>query len=490
MYPSGMEFPVGTDAETQDIIAAALNGEMKEAQAARLAALDAILVQFILLAVTSRVATLRTELESAKATDPSTPSGQVPIYTKQPAKKRKGKPGAKPGYKGACRKPPKRIDRHEDHRLACCPDCSGPLQRCQRSRRRVIVDIPTELRPEATEHTIWRDYCPACKSHVEPVVPDALPKSVIGHRAVALTSWLHYGLGVTIDQIVEIMGYHLQTRLTPGGVMAMWHRLAQILNTWYDQIGKQARQSAVLHADETGWRVQGQTHWLWCFTSQETCYYLVDRSRGSPALQKFFVEAFEGVLVRDFWAPYDALQVGDHQCCLVHLLRELEKVDQHNETDSWQAFAKKLRRLVRDGIRLRKRPDFTPQSYRSRVRRLDDRLIEMATNTYDDADAQRLAKRLSKYRDSLFTFLDHENVPFENNHAERQIRPAVVLRKNSQSNRSEKGAATQSVLMSVYRTLKLRGHDPLAVITEALREYVRTGELPAVPGVAGSVAEG
>jgi len=72
-------------------------------------------------------------------------------------------------------------------------------------------------------------------------------------------------------------------------------------------------------------------------------------------------------------------------------------------------------------------------------------------------------------------------VPFDNNLAERMIRPAVILRKNCQSNRSEKGAAVQAVLMSVYRTLKLRGHDPLATIDSALRAYLTTGQLPPLP---------
>ena len=79
-------------------------------------------------------------------------------------------------------------------------------------------------------------------------------------------------------------------------------------------------------------------------------------------------------------------------------------------------------------------------------------------------------------------------MPFENNLAERMIRPAVILRKNSQSNRSEQGAAVQAVLMSVYRTLKLRGHDPLKVISQALRAYLSTGTLPSLPEPA--VADG
>ena len=75
-----------------------------------------------------------------------------------------------------------------------------------------------------------------------------------------------------------------------------------------------------------------------------------------------------------------------------------------------------------------------------------------------------------------------------NNHGERMIRPAVIIRKNSQSNRSDKGAATQALLMSVYRTLKLRGLDPVRTVSDALRTYLATGQLPALP--VQSVADG
>lgn len=70
----------------------------------------------------------------------------------------------------------------------------------------------------------------------------------------------------------------------------------------------------------------------------------------------------------------------------------------------------------------------------------------------------------------------------DNNYAKHQIRPAVVMRKNSQCNRSGDGANNQAMLMSVYRTLKLRGLDPLETIIDALREYVRTARMPALPG--------
>jgi len=488
VYEGGMECEIGTDAEAKRLVAAALAGRLTATQSEALAELSPVVLSLALLAASERIAEqdgriadLQSKLKVAAVDDPATPSGQKPLYTKPTKPKSKRKPGAKKGHAPARRKTPERIDRREDHRLEACPGCGGPLQRCERTRTRTIEDILEDLRTEVVAHTIHRDYCPGCRKHVEPIVPDALPKSALGHRVMALTAWLHYGLGVTISQVIALLGHHLQTRLSAGGLMAMWARLALILVPWYEEIARQARASAKLHADETGWRVNGQTWWLWCFANGQVCYYMIDRSRGSPALAKFFLTEFDGVLVTDFWAAYNAVCAADKQCCLVHLLRELEKVDMHNESAEWQAFAKKLRRLIRDGIRLRKREDYTPQRYASRIGCIDQRLMTLARADYADADASRLGKRLLRHADQLFTFLDYPDVPFENNFAERMIRPAVIIRKNSLCNRSEKGAAVQAMLMSIYRTLKLRGHNPIAVVANALRTYVQTGKLPALP---------
>ena len=469
------------------LIDAAVRGELTRAQVLRLCKDNPEVITLALLAAGKRIAERDariTELEGngrGAQPSPSTPSGMVPIYTKPNTPKRRKKPGARQGHPGHRRKTPEQIDERETHRLKRCPHCDGRLQRCQRSRRRIIEDIPQEIHPVVTEHTIHRDYCPKCKKHVEPVVPDALPHATIGHHLNALTSWLHYGLGVTIDQIVDILGYHLQTKLTPGGLIDGWRRLSEILLAWYEQIAEAAKNSAYLHADETGWRINGQGCRLWCFANDRNCYYMIEYCRGSPVLQKFFTEAFEGVLITDFWAAYDSVDAADRQKCLPHLLRELEKVDLRNDSAEWQAFAKKLRRLLRDGIRLRKRTDFVPGKFQTRVDRLNARLAKLAGEEPIDGDTRRLTKRLRKYAEFLFTFLDYPNVPHDNNFGERQIRPAVILRKNSQSNRSDRGAATQAVLMSVYRTLKLRGPNPTQTIAYALKTYLTTAQLPPLP---------
>ncbi len=465
---------------TEGLIQAALRGALTQAQAQRLARENREVLVLALLAASKRIAELQRS-SLIPPVSPSTPSGMVPIYTKPNTPKRHKKPGARQGHPGHRRKTPERIDERQTHRLKRCPCCGGPLQRCQHKRKRIIEDIPEVIEPVVTEHTIHRDYCPKCKKHIEPVVLDAMPGATLGHHVIALTAWFHYGLGITIDQVVDILGYHLQTRFTPGGLIDAWRRLSEILLVWYEQIAQEAKNSAYLHADETGWRINGQGCWLWCFANHRNCYYMIDRCRGSPALQKFFTEAFEGVLITDFWAPYESVCAQDRQYCLVHLLRELEKVDLRNDGTQWRAFAKKLRRLLRDGIRLRKRPDFAPGKFQSLVDRLNARLAKLAAEEHLDGDTRRLTKRLGKYAEYIFTFLDYADVAFDNNFAERQIRPAVILRKNSQSNRSDRGAATQGVLMSVYRTLKLRGLNPTKTIANALRTYLATGELPPLP---------
>ena len=470
----------GTAKTLHAIITAALRGQLDESHARRLHHLGPEAVALAMLAASKRIA----ELQGSSQTQPpslSTPSGMVPIHTKPNTPKRFKKPGARKGHPGCRRTRPARIDRRKTHRLKRCPCCGGRLQRCAHKRTRIIEDIPEEIQPVVTEHTIHRDYCPKCRKHVEPVVPDALPRATIGHHLIALTAWLHYGLGVTIDQIIDILSYHLQTELTPGGLIDAWRRLSEILLEWYEQIGQQAKNSAYLHADETGWRVNGQGCWLWCFTNDRNCYYMIEYCRGSPVLQKFFTEAFDGVLITDFWAAYDSVDAADRQYCLPNLLRELEKGDQHNDRAEWRTFAKRLRRLLRDGMRLRKRPDFTSERYQSRIDRLNRRVGELAREEHADDDTRRLTKRLRRYGEYLFTFLDYPYVPADNNFGERQIRPAVILRKNSQSNRSDRGAATQAVLMSVYRTIRLRGLDPTKTIVNALKTYLTTGQLPPLP---------
>lgn len=436
-------------------------------------------VVFALLEMAKRLS----ESQSPPSPGPSTPSGMVPPYQKPPPKNRgKKKSGQKKGHPGARRSVPDHIHHQKKHRAKRCADCGGKLTRCNDTRTRYTEDIP-DIEPEVTEHTIHRDWCATCQKRVEPSVPDALPGATLGVRVLVLSAWLHYALGNTLSQIVEVFNFHLQLKITGGGLIQMWYRLQAILYPWYQQIQQEALKSAVLHGDETGWRVNGKTHWLWSFSTTSLTYFMIDRSRGSPALLKFFIEEFAGTLVTDFWGAYNAVVCALRQTCLVHLLRDLEHVEKYKSpSKNWPAFAKKLRRLLGDAIRLwRQKDELAAETYASRRQRLTIRLQELIDTDWKDVQARRLIKRLRRHQNDLFTFLDQPGVPFDNNHAERSIRPAVIIRKNSYGNRSEHGADCQAVLMSIFRTLKQRGHDPIRTIIDAIRVYLETGQLPPLP---------
>lgn len=486
---------MGTDAavqsELREIIDAALRGRLTEDQAARAVVLGAEAARAVMLAASARIA----ELRGDAAPGPHTPSGAIPPHAKGGrGSRRRKRPGARDGHGGHRRPTPEPDERVEVGELTSCPDCGGPVHAARRRRKRTIEDMPADTGVRATEYSIPGHWCPGCKRHVEPRVSAALPNSTIGNRLAALTTVFHYGLGLTIDQTREVLLSPLRTRVSAGGLVDLWRRIAEVLLPWYEQIGAEARGSAVLHGDETGWRVDGDTHWLWCFCNHASCVYMIDEGRGSEALKKFFTESFHGVLIHDFWSPYASVLLegpGEHQCCLAHLLRELDHVDEHklphkppDRAQEWSAFVKMLRRLLRDGIRLRRREDFTPERYGSRIVRIDERLRRLSAAGYEDPDASRLAARLRRHQDELFTFLDRPEAGvtgWNNNLAERMIRPAVILRKNSQCNRSQRGAATQAVLMTIHRTLKLRGHDPRQAIADALTAYAATGTLPPLP---------
>jgi len=451
------------------------NGPLTEAQAVEIFQQGQEAVVFALL-------TLSAKALKEDSPAPSTPSGMIPPYQKPNRSARKKRPGRKKGHPGSRRAAPLTIDQTITHPLTHCPDCGSVVAKSCETRTRTTEDIPTGITPVVVQHIIERGYCSTCRKIVEAPVPEALPKATIGNHLLALSAWFHFGLGQTISQIVAVLSCHLHFALTPGGLVQMWHRLAAILYAWYEAIGEQAKNSHFLHADETGWRVMGKTFWLWCFTNDRVTYYLIDHCRGSPVLKRFFSDAFSGTLIADFWGAYNRLKVAARQVCFVHLFRELENVLLYKDpSGDWRVFYKKLRRLLRDSLRLRKKDGVSPEEFASAKKRFLSRLDEILKASWQNKNAQRLVKRLRRHRNDLFTFLDHPDVPADNNHGEREIRPAVIIRKNILCNRSEQGAHTQAILMSVYRTLKLRGHDPIKTIAQALATYINTGTLPPLP---------
>lgn len=391
--------------------------------------------------------------QMAKSEDPICPSGMKPAYGKPNRTKRPKKPGRKIGHKGEWRKPPAKIDHYKVHALDTCPKCQTSLGEPIKSRKRHIVDIPP-VNPEVTEHTLHGYWCPACKKVVYAKISDALKNATLGINLIVMTAFLHYWVGVSVRNIVKLLSIFWSFEVSPGGLTQAWVNLASTLKPIYIEIEAAIRNSAVLHADETGWRISGNTFWLWCFTTSKWCYYMIDKSRGSPVIKHVIGTLFKGILICDFWGAYNKIESLAKQRCFFHLFTELKKVDKSNKSKEWKHFRKKLARLLKDAVRLSTQKSTLPvKVFEDRKIRLSIRLDALISGDRSDKDVNRLIKRLIRHRDELFVFLEHENVSPYNNHAEQQIRRPAISRKISQQNRSDRGAEVHAILMTLFRLL-------------------------------------
>jgi transposase len=428
---------------------------------------------------------LKRDLE-AKAQPPdkpgslSTPSAMQPVYSKLPGSKRRRKPGRKKGHPGV-RRPAPVINQTVEHALSECPTCHEPLGKPCGKHSRIIEDIPP-VQPTMTEHVIYEYYCSPCRAKVEAPIAEALPKATLGLNLTLLSAYLHYALGMTTRNICAWLRTFCKFQVTPGGLVLNWQRLAELLTPVYEDLAKAARLCAVLNIDESGWRIAGRTAWIWCFTSATLAYYVLTPSRAAPVVKKVLGSLFQGILVTDFFGAYNRIKAFAKQRCVVHLLREIKQVSLRNHSMEWKLFARRLKRLVHEALKLViARDKISASTYENRVANLHIRLANIFGRSYRDKDCERLAKRLNKHCEELLVFLLHPEVPADNNHAERQIRFAVVMRKNSYGNRSKRGAQAQAILMSICRTCQLRGVDSIAFLTASVAAAIRNGSPLPIP---------
>ena len=174
-----------------------------------------------------------------------------------------------------------------------------------------------------------------------------------------------------------------------------------------------------------------------------------------------------------------------------HVLRDVQyAIDRGDE-----AFAPKLRELLRWAIRIgRRRDDLEdttlaqyhapstappvprPQYRAGAERRLDDLLaIPPACSAGSDLQAQ-----VKTWRGKYFLFMTGRRVPATNNISEREIRPSVVFRKVTGGFRSSWGAETHAGYRSLTSTAKLAGQTAWQTIATLSEQVLLRPELPIV----------
>ncbi len=415
--------------------------------------------------LSERIAALEAEIERLRKDPPSGVARAVPSYVR---------PSRPPKEKTERKKRSRSFVRHREeptrvveHAVENCPDCGRKLSGGWVHRVRQVIEIPF-MPYSVTEHQMKGRYCGVCnKRHV--ASPDlsgvVLGRHRVGVRLMSLIGYLGEVCRVpkrTIQAMLQsIYGLHLSV----GEIAELLHALARKGRAFYEGLWEAVRGSPCVNADETGWREDGVNGYVWSFSNSDTRLYLRDQSRGHQVSEAALGE-YKGILVSDFYGGYN-YHLGEHQRCWVHFIRDLrELLDKHPSDAKVRAWIAKVMALYQ------KARDFKSEKRRERVRarfRFQDRLVALGERYLGlDVPQRVLAQRCVKYASELFTFVEHPNVPSENNAAERAIRPLVTARKVSGGTRSAKGSDTKMVLASIYGTWRIRNLDPLRECNQML----------------------
>jgi transposase len=346
------------------------------------------------------------------------------------------------------------------HACDTCPDCGrGLCGGWEHSRRQIVEIPPVEL--EVVDHVVIARHCGVCGKNWVPEVDlsgQTVGHSHLGHRLVSLIAYLRTVGRLPQQTIVALLQTVWGLPLSVGQISEVLHRVARQGKSAYEELRDQVRGSPYAHADETGWRENGQNGYVWSFSTPFVRYFVYDRSRGHQVPEEVLGETFRGVLVSDFYSGYH-YYLGLHQRCWVHLLRDVRELKQSYPTDGVLAWAKRLRDLY---DRAKAFSSECPKARQAARLGFQAELLELAVPYVGVCLPQSvLAKRLVQFEAELFTFVEHPEVPSENNAAERSVRPRVIARKISGGTRSSEGSKTMAVLASLFETWRLRGENGL-----------------------------
>ncbi len=409
---------------------------------------------------------LRQELEQTRRQT----HRQAGHFRRRHLKQRKKKSGRKPGHVANLRPTPApaHVDRVLAVPCAVCPDCKVALV-----DPKIVVQYQTDLPPIVpivTQFNIETGWCPCCRQrrqgrHAEQT-SDArgAAGNTFGASVLTMAGELKHRLGVPYRKICDFLETYCGLHAAPATFVRAEQRLAERARPTYDLLIDALRRCHVVHADETGWRVNALNAWLWVFSNKDVTIYAIRTgpgARGHQVPEAILGPGFDGYLIVDGAKTYECLAYAKGQCN-AHLLRRTHELAE-TACRREQKILQTLSTLLQEAIDLaQRRPSLSSVGYAHRVQEIENRLENWLLDQFGrfeslSPDLQRLAKHVANHDDEWLVFLHDPAVPPTNNHAERMLRPAVITRKVGGCNKTLLGALVHSMLASLMVTCKQQG---------------------------------
>ena len=406
-------------------------------------------------------------LERMLGTGPGGPPVAAAVPPQEPAATPKPR-GRPPGHPGAAWSIPAVEPAVVRLRLAGCPDCGGRLTVARSFQEHTVVDLPEKIEPVVTTFVHERRYCPRCKKTVRaPRAADEPPKGHYGLRVLSLISDLKTKVGMPFTKmhgvLANVFGITIPRSTLPGMVQRVGQWLVPVHQKLIEAVGT----AAVVHADETTWRVSGKNGWAWLFATKEISAFVMEPTRAGAVARKILRKRKGGVLVADDYCGYRRVE-REHQSCWAHLLREAKEAAAATGKAVARRFRRRLQHVFHEAeIVAAASESLSPSVYEEEIRRIDRMLMNLCKGRSNVAAVEHLKNRITRQRRPLLTFLRRPGVEPTNNLGERKIRQLVVARKISGGSRSWAGARAHGVIASCIDSV---GHLKKSVI-ELIREH-------------------
>lgn len=418
--------------------------------------------------------------DSSNSSKPPSSDGPGKPKARRPMKSKKRKPGGQPGHKGSNRNliPTEEADDVIPVFPETCDHCGAiltpnPDQPTGKYWRHQVIDIPEPL-PEVIEYHLHCVRC-SCGAETWARIPHTV-RSGFGSRLTAFLAHLTGFHRVTRRGCREIAKTIFGIDMSPGSVCKLHQDVSESLAVSHTELRRSLPEQPVLNIDETGWKKQGESAWLWVVVTPLIAFYHIASSRGSKVLKEILGDRYNGILVSDMYSAYKAFHDGLRQFCWAHIIRGIKGIKHScrspdavrfskwtlSETGRmfalWHAFKDghlDRRTLIRKSVPIRSRMSRCLQIY----------------CVSSDYDVRKAAKSLIRHWDGLFTFLEYEGVEPTNNSAERGARPAVQWRKICFGNQSDDGELLTARLLTVERSCVLQGRNAFQFLVESITAY-------------------
>jgi transposase len=303
-------------------------------------------------------------------------------------------------------------------------------------------------------------------------IPGVLGRGEFGIEIFLTIAHLFYTVGLSFEKICSLLDFFQDLHLSKAQVNSLLHQLAQHWFKQFDVLCALLANSAVVHADETGWSLNS----VWAFLSEKARILFFGVNKDAETLKLILdLETFLGILISDDAAVYANFNAA--QKCWAHLLRKAIKLTLHEpENQEYRQFTDELLELYRKACRIQKDGRYGDAGRERKVAELDEELLDLCMPMWvKDLSPQEglvddyrlLVNELVRLllAEELFTFVtappveqpNGETMPVSgtNNEAERTLRNPAQARKTGRTNKTAAGARRQTILASVLESLRL-----------------------------------